>query len=86
MKKSLRQLYQCLHAKVKGDKIACAKGHPLSLLSEDGSIGLIRVWRHQPLEMTICQKCLDYDEMGPPLRREDRGWPVGDDEAKRVSR
>ncbi len=63
-----RSLYQCFNAKVKGEKVSCAKEH---------DIGLNRyraLSRGAPLIITQCQTCLDYDEMGEPVEKADRGW------------
>lgn len=68
-----RSLYCCLEAKVKGDKILCAKEHPLSRFS-GGTIGVCRLQRGEPLELTVCQSCKDYLELGPPVEKDDRGW------------
>jgi len=61
-----RSLYQCFNAKVLGDEIYCDKGH----LSEN----ILRLARGTPLELSICQTCSDYDEMGPPIPKDERGW------------
>jgi len=69
---SKRSLYQCFQAKVKGDRIFCAKGHDLSKMT--GDIAVTRLVRGEPLELAVCQDCNDYDEMGGPVAPEDRGW------------
>ena len=69
-----RSLYQCYHAKVRGRKIFCAKGHRLNKISKDGSILAAALARGAPLEFEICQHCTDYEEMGPPIPRSERGW------------
>lgn len=71
--KKKRSLYQCLEAKVKEDRILCAKGHPLSRMSV-GTIPVVRLVRGAPLELTVCQDCRDYKDMGPPVPPEERGW------------
>lgn len=68
-----RSLYQCFNAKVLGDKMYCSKRHSLGN-TQDGTINLLRLQRGSPLELTVCQKCLDYDYMGEPVTKEDRGW------------
>ena len=70
-----RSLYMCSNAKVKG-VIKCREGHPLSRF-KDGNLPIINLARGEPLELTICQDCLDYDEMGEPVEKEDRGWING---------
>lgn len=73
MKIQTRSLYQCGNARVIGGtpkefEIVCSAGHKLS-----GNYYLALA-RGKPLEFTICQKCLDYDEMGEPVEPQDRGW------------
>ena len=72
--KDARTLYECSHARVKGDRIRCRKGHPLLKKSEDGGIEITRLARGAPLAFRICQGCPDFDCMGPPLMPEERGW------------
>jgi len=83
--KEKRSLYQCLEAKVKKDRIRCAKGHSLSKMSNDGTIPVLRLARGEPLELAVCQNCNAYDEMGGPVAPEDRGWvhPPGFQTTKR---
>jgi hypothetical protein len=66
-----RSLYQCFNARVSGEKIYCAKGH---LLGDKGVLHIRALVRGKPLELSVCQTCSDYDEMGPPVAKEDRGW------------
>jgi hypothetical protein len=73
MARRKRSLYQCFRAKVKGDRIYCAKGHSFSKAS-DGTIHAVRLVRGEPLELAACQECLDYDEMGLPIPKDERGW------------
>ena len=72
-----RQLYQCLHPKVRGDRIYCSKGYRLRNGFKDGTIPCRCLERGDPLICSICQDCGDYFEIGPPLKREDRGWHNG---------
>jgi len=74
MVKVKRSLYQCFNAKVKGDRIYCAKGYRLSGMSRGGTIYIKRLSRGDPLELAVCQECADYDEMGPTVPKEERGW------------
>lgn len=67
-------LYQCLNAKVKGDKIYCAKGHSFNKKATDGTIHTRRLQRGTPLELAVCQSCEDYNNMGPPVPAKERGW------------
>lgn len=71
-----RQLWQCSNARVNGidEEIYCKEGHPLTGKSLDGAIGLLKAQRGAPLCMRSCQDCIDYDEMGTPLEKKDRGW------------
>lgn len=69
-KKQKRSLYQCFHAKVKGDIIYCKKGHQL----HPHNVYLLRLIRGSPLELEVCQSCEDYDKMGPPVPPAERGW------------
>jgi len=71
---SKRSLYQCFNARVKGDRIYCAKGYRLSGRSGDGTMNIRRLSRGEPLELAICRECINYDEMGPPVPKEERGW------------
>jgi len=70
-----RSLYQCFHAKVKGSRIYCAKGHRLErrrggrrTLSIDG------LARGESLVFSMCEGCIDYEPMGAPVSTEERGW------------
>ena len=65
-------LYQCFNAKVKGN-IYCSKGHPLGRIP---IINIERLARGDALELSSCQNCPDYDEMGPPVAPQDRGWVI----------
>ena len=69
-----RPLYECAHARVNGDRIRCRKGHPLLVRTEDNGIDVKRLARGEPLAYNICQRCPDYDCMGPPVPAEERGW------------
>lgn len=72
---SKRSLYMCYNAKVKGDAIYCSKGHKLSnQTTKENTINIERLIRGEPLELTICQRCADYEYMGEPVTKEDRGW------------
>ena len=74
-KKVVRSLYQCLNAKVcGGEYISCSKGHSLFPSSSAGSVSIRWLALGKPLEMTVCNNCPDYDEMGPPVEEKDRGW------------
>jgi len=64
-----RTLYECFHAKVKGQNIYCEKGR-----SFDTSGLMKRLIRGDTLAIGACQDCLDFESMGPPLVSQDRGW------------
>ncbi len=66
-----RSLYQCFHARVKGGVIRCAKG---ALLSSIGIINISELKAGKPLVMKVCQACPQYEEMGTPEGKLDRGW------------
>ena len=72
--KDKRTLYECSHARVRGDLICCSHGHWLVPKSADGSIGIGRLVRGNPLAFQVCQNCPDFDRMGPPVPKEERGW------------
>jgi len=68
-----RSLYQCSNARVKGKEIYCKMGRDLSAVSISGNIGIGQLISGNPMEITICQDCLYYDEMGPPIPRNEMG-------------
>lgn len=70
-KANRRSLYQCFNARVFDGHIYCARGYKLV---KYGQINIERLQRGSPLELTICQNCPDFDYMGEPTAREDRGW------------
>lgn len=69
-----RTLYECAHARVKGDCIYCFKGYSLCIQPGNGHIDVSRLARGQRLAFKACQSCFDYDCMGPPVPPEERGW------------
>ena len=62
----MRSLYQCLNAKVNDESIQCPVGKIDKNVRE--------LARGAPLEMSGCQACLEYDDMGPPVKKSERGW------------
>ena len=80
--KKKRTLYECSHARVKGERIKCHCGHPFSLKSEDGGIELKRLANGEPLALNICQVCGDFDRMGPAIPEEARGWTKKDEASR----
>jgi hypothetical protein len=69
-----RTLYECAHARVKGEGIYCYKGYPLCLRPGDRHLDSSRLAKGQRLAFSICQNCLDFVCMGPPVPPEERGW------------
>jgi hypothetical protein len=69
-----RSLYQCAHARVEGSSIRCGRGHCLDVRSVDGGVSARRLAVGAPLELAVCRRCPDFDSMGPPVAREERGW------------
>lgn len=68
----VRTLYDCFHARVKGDRIYCAKGD-LNKITHSLSITLLI--RGSPLIYKICHGCPAFDQMdGGKVLPEDRGW------------
>jgi len=64
-----RSLYQCFNVKVKGKELRCSKGHKFPL-----SASTVSLAKGKPLVLACCQNCEDYDEMGPPVPADERGW------------
>jgi hypothetical protein len=77
-----RSLWQCLNAKCSSKRIRCVKGYKFPR-SKDGSIDIKLLYRGDPLEFAVCQKCTEYIEMGKPVPKKERGgintsaWPLG---------
>ena len=72
--KKKKTLYECSHARVKGERITCCNGHPFSLKSEDGGIEVKRLAKGEPLALNICQACGDFERIGSFISEEARGW------------
>lgn len=64
-----RSLYDCSKAKVNGNEIKCAMGHNLN-----APISLKQVREGNRLVIQVCQQCLDFDAMGPPIPAQAKGW------------
>jgi len=69
-----RTLYECAHARVKGESIYCFKGYSLYPRSGNGHLDIRRLARGQGLALSVCQDCPEFDLMGPPVPPEERGW------------
>jgi len=69
-----RTLYECSHARVKGECIYCLKGYSLYLRSGNGHVDIGRLAKGQRLAFKVCQNCPDFDCIGPPVPPEERGW------------
>lgn len=67
-----RQLYQCFKAKVMDDEIRCSAFHSFGAKKKAISANYLK--RGDSLEITTCQNCPDFEYMGEPLPRSDRGW------------
>ena len=78
-----RTLYECSHARVCNSRIYCDRGHNLSEMSFDGSINVNRLVSGMPLALSVCQDCVDFDRMGPPVPGDDKGWLKKYEVAKR---
>ena len=72
---SKRSLYECLHARVKGDRIYCDKGYRFEGQErQNGSLNIEWLARGKPLVMSVCQKCVDFESVGDPIPAQQRGW------------
>ena len=72
---SKRSLYECLHARVKGDRIYCEKGYRFKVKGrQNGSLNIEQLARGEPLVMSVCQECVDFESMGDPIPAQERGW------------
>ena len=69
-----RTLYECTHARIKANRIYCDQGYHLSSKSLNGSLQAEHIAKGLVLAPAVCQKCIDFDSMGPPLPEEERGW------------
>jgi len=69
-----RTLYECFNAKVKGDRIYCAKGRSLSWHSADGALDIKAMARGEPLVFAVCQGCPNFASIGEPLDKSEKGW------------
>jgi hypothetical protein len=72
MKKKKRTLYECFNAKVDTKSIYCSKGYPLT--PEQVNLHPVHLEKGEPLAPKICQQCINFDRMGPPVPEEERGW------------
>ena len=64
-----RSLYDCSNAVVEDGMVKCRRGHELK-----APIGLRQVMLGEPLVVNECQRCRDFDPMGPPVDARERGW------------
>jgi len=72
MKKNQRTLYECFNAKVNSERIYCSKGYPLA--KEQTTLEPVHLERGEKLAIKICRQCSDFDSMGAPVPKEERGW------------
>ena len=69
-----RTLYECQNARVGGEHIYCREGYRLSSRTEDGSLHIRQLERGAALALKICQECPEFDSMGSPIPKGERGW------------
>ena len=71
----MHSLYQCSHARVDSEKpeLYCDKGHGIGKQGYK-VIAKSKLEHGKPLEPSICQQCPDYDEIGGPIPKSERGW------------
>jgi hypothetical protein len=74
MIKKKRTLYECAHARVKGQDIYCCQGYPLSRDKADGSLTIQWLAEGHHLTMAVCQHCGDFLRLGMALAEDQRGW------------
>ena len=74
MIKKKRTLYECAHARVKGQKIYCRQGYPLSRAKADGRLDIRWLAEGRHLSMAVCQHCGDFSRLGMALTEDQRGW------------
>ena len=75
-----RTLYECSHARVKGESIYCRKGFALCPQPGNGHLDIMHLARGSRLALKPCQGCPDFECMGPPVLPEERGWLKKDEE------
>ena len=80
--KNKRTLYECAHARVRNERIYCDKEYPLSQASLDSSLDIQYLAEGKPLAPRICQQCINFDRIGPPVPEEERGWLNGKETIK----
>ena len=72
MKKKKRTLYECFNAKVDTKRIYCSK---VTRLPRNRSTSTRCTWKRvSRWPPKICQQCINFDRMGPPVPEEERGW------------
>lgn len=68
-------IWQCLNARFpvtgKG-RIICRAGHELPKIVDAENVQLGEVFGKK--ECLICYSCGDFDKIGPPIRKRERGW------------
>ncbi len=68
-------LYECLNAKVLGDKISCSKGHNLGA-ANNGTVHIRRLMRGELLIYIVCQDCADFDRNGQTSKTRRQGMVI----------
>ena len=74
MIKKKRTLYECAHARVKGQKIYCRQDYALSRDKADCSLDIKSLEAGRSLIMPVCQNCTEFNRIGQPVAEKDRGW------------
>ena len=74
MIKKKRTLYECANARVKGQKIYCRRGYPLSRAKADGRLDIRWLAEGHQLSMAVCQHCGDFSRLGMAMAEDQRGW------------
>ena len=69
-----RSLYDCAMAMVCHDRILCYRGYKLDPRANDGGIATLRLERGEPLNFAVCHGCAEFESMGAPVPKEERGW------------
>jgi hypothetical protein len=55
-----RIVYDCMNAKVRGDRVYCDRGNRLHATSKSGDMALHHVLRGA--KVAVCQKCENYEQ------------------------
>jgi hypothetical protein len=83
MIKKKRTLYECAHARVKGQEIYCRQGYPFILAKADGSLDIRWLAEGHHLSMAVYQHCGDFSSLGMALTEDQRGWLKKEEDKRR---